>query len=245
MGKERLQKVLSQAGIGSRRKCEQYILDGRVSVNGQIVTSLPVIIDTENDSIRFDGDKIKITPENKVYLMMNKPKDVLCTTQDNHGRKTVLDLIPSGLVHERVFPVGRLDKESQGLLLLTNDGDLTKKMTHLRYGVEKVYLVEVNGHVDGTIVEPMLKGIWLSDGRARVSRVKIVRKGKKSILEITLREGKNRQVYRMLAKLGFSVSKLVRIRLGSLELKGVGVGRTRKLTSAEISGLKALISGKL
>jgi pseudouridine synthase len=241
---ERLQKVLSQAGIGSRRTCEQYILDGRVSVNGEVVTTLPVLIDPEKDAVRFDGDKIRIAPENKVYLMMNKPKDVLCTTRDDHGRRTVLDLIPPGFVRERVFPVGRLDKESQGLMLLTNDGELTKKLTHLRYGVEKVYLVEVNGHADGSIVEPMLNGIWLSDGRARVSRVKIVSKGKRSMIEVTLREGKNRQIYRMLAKLGFSVSKLIRVRLGSLELKGVGVGRTRRLTAVEVSRLKALVSGK-
>jgi pseudouridine synthase len=245
MSKERLQKVLSQAGIASRRTCEQYILDGRVSVNGQTVTTLPVIVDTEKDSIRFDGDKISIAPEQKVYLMMNKPKEVLCTVRDDHGRRTVIDLIPSGFVRQRVFPVGRLDKESQGLLLLTNDGELTKKLTHLRYGIDKVYLVEVNGLVDGTIVEQMLNGVWLSDGRARAGRVKIIRKGKRSIIEVTLREGKNRQVYRMLAKLGLSVSKLVRIRLGSLELRGVGVGRTRRLTAAEVSKLKALVSGKL
>lgn len=245
MGKDRLQKVLSQAGMGSRRSCEQFILDGRVSVNSQIVTTLPVLVDTEKDTIRLDGDKVNITPESKVYLMMNKPKDVLCTVRDDHGRRTVIDLIPPGFVRERVFPVGRLDKESQGLLLLTNDGELTKKLTHLRYGVEKVYVAEVNGLVDGKIVDQMLNGVWLSDGRAKVSRVKIVRRGKRSILEVTLREGKNRQLYRMFAKVGFSVGRLIRIRLGSLELKGVGVGRTRRLTAVEISKLKALVSGKL
>lgn len=135
--------------------------------------------------------------------------------------------------------------DSQGLLLLTNDGDLTKKMTHPSYGVERVYLTEVAGHVDGTLVENLLKGVWLAEGKARASRVKIVKRGsKQSVLEITLRESKNRQVRRMLAKLGLPVKKLARIRMGPLILKGIGVGRARRLTPGELKELRELVNQK-
>jgi len=246
MVKERLQRVLAHAGVASRRSCEQLILDGRVSINGQVVSSVPDLVDSILDRILVDGKKVNISPEEKIYLIMNKPKGVVSTASDERGRKTVLDLLPDGFVRQRVFPVGRLDKDSQGLLLLTNDGDLTKKLTHPRYGVERVYLTQVAGHVDGTIVDRLLKGVWLSEGKAKASHVKIVTRGvKQSLLEITLREGKNRQVRRMLAKLGLPVKKLIRIRMGSLILRGVGVGRARRLTFREVDQLRELVNEKL
>jgi pseudouridine synthase len=242
MVKERLQKLLSRAGVGSRRACEELILEGRVKVNDTVVSSLPVMVDPESDKIFLDGRRIRISPEEKVYLMMNKPKGVLCTVKDDRGRGTIMDLFPRGSLHHRVFPVGRLDKESQGLLLLTNDGELTKKLTNPRYEIEKVYIVEIKGPVDGTVVENLHHGVWLSEGKAKASRVKIIQKGhNQSILEVTLREGRNRQIFRMFAKLGLSVKKLVRVRLGSLVLKGISVGRARRLTAGEITQLKEMV----
>jgi pseudouridine synthase len=242
MVKERLQKLLSRAGVGSRRACEELILNGRVSVNGMVVDSMPVIIDTDRDRVMLDGEKINVAAEQKVYFLMNKPKGVLCTAKDELDRQTVINLLPREIIRERVFPVGRLDKESQGLVLLTNDGELTKKLTHARYEIERVYHAEVAGLVDGSVVEKLKAGIWLAEGQARVTRVKIIHRGfKRSIIEVTLREGKNRQVRRMLAKLGLPVKKLVHVQMGPLVLKGVGVGRTRRLTSGEISRLKASV----
>jgi 23S rRNA pseudouridine2605 synthase len=243
MVKERLQKLLSRAGIGSRRACEQLILDGHVLINGEPVNSLPVLVDPGEDRVCIDGKPVAITPERKIYVMLNKPNGVVCTARDEQGRKTVLDLLPAGAIRERVFPVGRLDKDSQGLLLLTNDGELTKKLTHPSYGVERVYQTEVAAHVDGTVVEKLLKGVWLAEGKATMSRIKIVKRGStSSLLEITLRESKNRQVRRMFAKLGIPVRKLTRIRMGPLELKGIGVGRARRLTPAELKELKELVN---
>jgi len=242
MVKERLQKLLSRAGVGSRRACEEMILEGRISVNGIIVSSLPVMVDPEEDKVFLDGRRVRLLPEEKIYLMMNKPKGVLCTVKDDRGRGTIMDLFPPGSLRQRVFPVGRLDKESQGLLILTNDGVLTKKLTNPRYEIEKSYMVEVNGPVDGKVVEQLLHGVWLSEGKAKASRVKIVQRGhNQSILEVTLREGKNRQIFRMFAKLGLSVKKLVRVRMGSLVLKGISIGRTRRLTAGEITQLKEMV----
>jgi pseudouridine synthase len=246
MVKERLQKLLSRAGVGSRRACEKLILDGHITVNNEPVMSLPVLVDPEIDRVSIDGKTVAVSPEGKIYAMLNKPKGVVCTASDELGRKTVLDLLPKGAIRERIFPVGRLDKDSQGLLLLTNDGELTKKLTHPSYGVERVYLTEVAGRVDGTLVENLLKGVWLAEGKAKASRVKIIKRGNaRSVLEITLREGKNRQVRRMLAKLGLPVRKLTRIRMGPLVLKGIGVGRIRRLTPVEVATLKELVNKDL
>jgi pseudouridine synthase len=245
MVKERLQKLLARAGIASRRACEQLILDGRISVNKTVVMTLPVMVDAEHDVVSIDNKFVNLSPERKIYLLMNKPKGVVCTAKDEKGRKTVLDLLPPAATHQRVFPVGRLDKESQGLLLLTNDGDLTKKLTHPRYGIERVYIAEVAGRADGTTVDALINGIWLSEGKAKANRVKIIKRGsERSLLEITLNEGKNREVRRMLAKLSLPVKKLTRIRYGSLLLQGAGIGKVRKLTTAEIKVLKEVVNKK-
>ncbi|NLX04790.1 MAG: rRNA pseudouridine synthase [Phycisphaerae bacterium] len=236
--KERLQKVLAAAGFGSRRACEEIILAGRVSVNGQPVDTLPVLVDPQTDKIQVDGMRVRIEP--KVYLLLNKPKGVLSTASDPEGRRTVVDLVAD--VGVRVFPVGRLDKDSEGLVLMTNDGELTKRLTHPRYEVERVYVAHVKGEVEGSIVETMRNGIWLSDGRARAKRIRFIKKSRQeSILEVVLTQGMNRQVRRMLAKLGLPVKKLVRVRYGSLDLSGAKPGKYRHLTKKEVGGLKTLV----
>jgi len=229
---------LAAWGLASRRACEQLILDRRVSVNGEVITSIPAFVDPEADKIEVDGRRVKYQP--KVYLILNKPKGVLCTVRDPSGRKTVIDIIgQSGL---RVFPVGRLDKDSQGLVLLTNDGELTSRLTHPRYQVERVYLAEVAGSIDAEVVDRLLKGVWLAEGKARAKWAKVVRRGpQRSVIQITLTEGKNRQVRRMLAKLGLRVRKLDRVRFGPLTLTGVKPERFRPLTHAELRKLKKLV----
>ncbi len=244
MAIERLQKVLARAGIGSRRTCERLIQEGRVTVNGEVRDTMPVMVDPEVDRIEVDGEKIKAKPLKETYVLLNKPKGIVCTVKDELGRNNILSLLPDKLVREsRLFPVGRLDKDSQGLVLLTNDGELTKRLTHPRHNVPRIYKVTVNGRADGKLVERMTKGIWLSDGKARALRVKIIRRGtESSVLEITLTEGKNRQIRRMLAKCNLSVKKLERIGLGTLQLKGVGQGKFRFLNTSEIKKLKALVN---
>lgn len=238
MSKERLQKVLAQAGLGSRRACEQAIRDGRVQVNRETVSDLPVLVDIEQDRIHFDGRIVRFEP--KVYYMLNKPEGVLCTALDPDGRKRAIDLMQG--VKQRLFPVGRLDADSQGLLLMTNDGELAEKLTHPRYGVAKTYAVVVEGRITGDEVKALCDGVWLSEGRAAASRVKIVRKGPRtSLIEVVLREGRNRQVRRMLARIGHKVRRLTRVRMGPLVLKGVGAGKYRPLTAREIATLRRSI----
>ncbi len=235
---ERLQKVLATAGLGSRRACEEIILDGRVRLNGRRVTDLPVLVDPKTDKITVDGQRIAAEP--KVTYLLNKPKGVLATQKDPRGRKRAVDLMQG--VDERVYPVGRLDADSQGLLLMTNDGDLAAKLTHPRYGVPKTYRARVRGRVGDGVLAKLRQGIWLSEGRTQPARVTLIYKGKEySILEITLREGRNRQVRRMLAQLGHPVRELTRIRIGKLSVRGLGVGKHRKLTKQQINELYKLI----
>lgn len=232
---ERLQKVLASAGFGSRRACEEMILEGRVSVNGQRVEEMPVLVDPQADDVRVDGRRIRF--ERKVYYLLNKPKGVLCTQHDPSGRKRATDLLAN--VKERVYPVGRLDADSEGLLLMTNDGELAAALTHPRYGVPKTYRARVSGKVGPADVARLRQGIWLSEGKTRPSRVSIAYSSRTySVLEITLREGRNRQVRRMLAKLGHPVRELKRIRIGPLSLRGLGTGRVRQLTPSEVQRLR-------
>jgi len=241
MAKIRLHKILADAGFGSRRACEQLILAGRITVNGRAVDTIPIFADPERDRIVANGRKIGRPP--RIYLMLNKPKGVLTTVKDPQGRKTVIDLI--GQTPARVFPVGRLDKDTQGLILLTNDGEVTKRLTHPRYQIERVYLAHVAGHADGQIVNKLLAGVWLSGGKARASRVRIVKRGpQRSIIQITVTEGKNRQVRRMLAKLALPVKKLVRIRFGPLTLHGVKSGNYRYLAKNELAQLKMVLKSR-
>ncbi len=232
---ERLQKILAARGVGPRRGCEQLIRDGRVTVNGHRVRTLPVLIDPEVDEIRVDGRPV--VAERLVYYLLNKPRGIVCTASDPAGRTRAVDLLDR--VRERVYPVGRLDADSDGLLILTNDGELTNRLTHPRYGTPKTYRVEISGRIEPDGIDRLRRGIWLSEGKTRSAVVKVVHRGRQtSVVDITLREGRNRQVRRMLARLGHKVKRLTRVRIGRLTARGLGVGRYRRLTPDEVRYLK-------
>jgi 23S rRNA pseudouridine2605 synthase len=233
---ERLHKFMARCGVASRRACEQIISEGRVRVNGQVAVEMGMAVDPDADRVSVDGQPIR--PPRLVYYVLNKPRHVVCTNSDPAGRTRAVDLIEG--VPARVYPVGRLDADSTGLLLLTNDGELANRLTHPRFGVPKTYLVEVDGKFTGADVQRMLDGVWLSEGKARASRVKIVQRGHtRSLIEVTLREGRNREVRRVLARLGHKARRLTRISFGSLRLAGLKIGRFRKLTGQEVAALRA------
>jgi len=237
MALERLQKILARAGVASRRASEEIIAAGRVTVDGQVVTELGSKADLATQDVRLDGQRLRREPFE--YWILNKPKGVVCTNDDPAGRTRPVDLVrESGA---RLFPVGRLDADSQGLLLLTNDGTLANRLTHPRYEVPKTYRATVTGRVTGKEVQRLLKGVHLAEGKTGRPRVKVVKGTRsRSVLMITIREGRNRQVRRMLARLGHPVRDLVRTRIGRLSVRGLGSGRARRLTPKEIEYLKEL-----
>lgn len=231
-----MQKVLAAAGVDSRRKCEELILAGAIRVNRKLVDKLPAFVDLEKDIITVNGKKISAA--RKVYFLLNKPKGVICTSFDPQGRKRAIDIVPT---RERIFCVGRLDVDTTGLIILTNDSELINKLTHPRYRVAKTYVAGVKGEVSGQMVEKLKKGIWLAEGRTERSSVKILKRGhKESLVEITIRQGLNRQVRRMLAKVNLPVKSLKRTRIGKLNTRGLGVGKYRALTKAEVAYLKKI-----
>jgi len=237
MPRERIQKILAAAGFGSRRSCEQLVLDGRVSINGQTLHELPALADLATDRIVVDGKPVQ--SEQTVYYLLNKPPGVLCTNNDPSGRTRACDLLRG--VRERIFPVGRLDADSMGLLIMTNDGALAQKLTHPRYGVPKTYRAEIAGVPTEADIQKLRTGVWLSEGKTAPAQVRVVhRQRDHAILEITLREGRNREIRRMLAKLGHNVRRLVRICVGKLSIHKLGVGAYRKLTPDEIKYLRGL-----
>lgn len=236
--RERLQKLMAAAGFGSRRACEEMILDGTVTVNGEVVAELPVMVDPAKDRVVIAGKPLRM--ENPVYLMMNKPRGVLCTHDDPSGRKRVVDLLVG--VRERVYPVGRLDAESTGLILLTNDGGLTQKLTHPRFGVPKTYRAEVMGLPSEESLDKARKGVWLAEGKSAPAKIEFIHKQRdRAILEITLREGRDREVRRVLAKLGHKVVRLSRIQIGKLSIQRLPIGAFRSLSSAEVKYLHELV----
>jgi len=244
--KERIQKVLANAGVDSRRNIEEMILQGRITVNDRVARRMPVMVDPEVDKIEVDGEPVKLkNPKvaRRVYILMNKPKGVYCTNVAQGVQKRAIDLLPPDFPF-RVYPVARLDAESRGLLLLTNDGELTNQLTHPRYGIAKTYLAEVDGYMEQEDIDKLNKGIWLADkaGHGSASlpgRVKIINRGREaSTLEITIREGRNRQVRPMLAELGHKVKRLTRVRMGRLTLQGVGPGKWRFLMPQEVKDLQ-------
>jgi 23S rRNA pseudouridine2605 synthase len=236
MSMERLQKVLAAAGIGSRRKCEQIIQEGRVQVNGEQVTELGTKVDPASDAIAVDGRPI--LSEKKVYLMFNKPKGCITSVTDPGGRKTVMDFMKD--VKERVYPVGRLDYETEGLLILTNDGEFANKLTHPKFHVPKTYHATVKGVPHGSILEKLARGVMLEDGMtapAEVDYHDIDADQKESVIAITIHEGRNRQVRRMFDSVNFPVIRLKRIRFGTLFLQGLSRAKYRELTPAEVKEL--------
>jgi 23S rRNA pseudouridine2605 synthase len=238
---DRLQKVLAHAGLGSRRGCEQLILQGRVSINGEIVRQLGTRVDPASARITVDGEPIKL--ESMVYYAVNKPKGYVSTNSDPSGRPRVVDLLPE--IPERVYTVGRLDESSTGLLILTNDGDLANRLAHPRYGVEKLYRALVAGQPTPEMLTKLTEGVWLSDGKVRAKRARIVgRQGEATQLELVLAEGKKREIRRMLSKLGHKVMALNRIAVGPISVKGLSVGECRSLSKHEIELLRKVASGE-
>ena len=234
MTEQRLQKVLAAAGVDSRRKCEELILDGAVRVNRKVVDKLPAFVDPQKDVITVNGKKIHAAQ--KVYFLLNKPKGVICTNSDPQGRKKAIDLVHT---NERIFCVGRLDVDTTGLIILTNDSELTNKLTHPRYGLAKTYVVKVKGEIAAEQVEKVKKGVWLAESKTGRASVKILKRGhRESSIEITIRQGLNRQVRRMLAKVGLSVKTLTRTRIAKLTTRGLGVGKFRTLTKTEVAYLR-------
>lgn len=256
--KERIQKVLANAGVASRRGVEEMIRQGRVSVNGRVQTELPILIEPGRDKISIDDEPVKPARGDakgdpgggRLYILLNKPKGVYSTNVAQGVQTRAIDLLPPDLPG-RVYPVGRLDADSKGLLLLTNDGELTNQLTHPRYGVAKTYRAVVDGYVEPHAVQELEKGVWLADTRSGKgfktarSHIKIAKRSRdKSILEITIREGRNRQIRRMLARLGHKVRELTRIRMGPLTLEGLPPGHSRLLLPREVKALKELANHK-
>ena len=230
-GLVRVQKFLAEAGVGSRRHCEELIQEGKVSVNGQPVTRLGTKIDPALDRISVGARPVAV--ERKVYIAINKPVGVLCTSHDTHERKRVLDLLPKSL--PRLYTVGRLDQDTEGLLFLTNDGSFSLRLTHPRYKMPKTYLVEVEGQPPVEQLERLLKGVYSEGQLLRAENVFEVRPHAGTTeLKLVIREGKKRQIRRMLRMIGYPVQRLVRLAIGSVELKDLKPGHWRHLTDEEV-----------
>jgi 23S rRNA pseudouridine2605 synthase len=232
---ERLNKFLAHAGLGSRRHVEVLIAAGRVTVDDHTVRDLGTKVDPHGQCVCVDGKPVRA--ERHVYWAANKPPGYLCTNYDPSGRPRVIDLVPH--VSQRVYTVGRLDEESEGLVLLTNDGDLANRLLHPRFGIEKTYHVQVAGRPAREDVQQLLKGVWLSDGHVRARRVKLLRnQGDSTWLEVVLSEGKNREIRRMLARLGHKVLRLRRVALGPVQLGRLRSGKVRPLMGRELGELR-------
>lgn len=233
-GSMRLQVFLARAGLGSRRRCEELISQGRVAVNGTTVERPGLKIDANRDLVTVDGILVEASRERR-YLILNKPAGYLCTLRDPRGRPTIRELLPED---SRLFPVGRLDKDSRGLLLVTDDGFLANRVMHPRFGVEKSYVVAVSGRVEPSMLRRLREGIPLDEGVTSPAKVRhLGRSGGLEMLEITIHQGWKRQVRRMCRAVGLEVRDLVRTRLGPLTLKGLPEGVWRELSSDEVREL--------
>jgi 23S rRNA pseudouridine2605 synthase len=236
---ERLQKVLARAGFGSRRECEVFIVQGRVRVDGRVVTELGTRVDVDQQRVDVDGQLIRV--ERTTYVLLNKPRGVLTTNFDPAGRPRVVDLVAE--IPQRLFSVGRLDRESEGLLLLTNDGELANRLAHPRFGVSKTYEVQVAGRPTQEDLAQLRRGIQLSECRVRVDSVRSIGShGQSTMLEIVLSEGRNREIRRVLAQLGHKVMRLRRTRIGPISDRGLKPGQHRKLTPQEVETLRRTIA---
>lgn len=235
----RLQKVLAAAGIGSRRVCEDLIADGRVAVDGELVAEMGMRVDPLTAVIHVDGARINVRSD-LVYLALNKPRGVLSAMSDDRGRPTVGDLVADR--PERLFHVGRLDADTEGLLLLTNDGDLGHRLTHPSFGVMKTYLATVPAPIGKQVARRLRAGVELEDGPVRVDGFRIVQtEGEQAIVEVVLHEGRNHIVRRLLAEVGHPVERLVRTRIGPVHLGGQRAGSIRELTRAELAEIHRLV----
>ena len=234
---ERLQKVLAYAGVASRRKAEELIQQGRVTVNGKVITQLGTKVDPDRDEIRVDGERIRTAPS-FVYIMVNKPRGVLSVMEDDRDRKSLGDLVSAPT---RLYPVGRLDASSEGLILLTDDGGLANLLTHPRYQHEKEYLVLVNGRPSDSTLEAWRRGVLLDEKLTAPARVGVVRgQGDSTLLRVAMYEGRKRQIRRVASLLGHPVRELTRVRLGPLQLGTLETGQWRYLTPKEVRELETL-----
>lgn len=235
---QRLQKFLAEAGIASRRKCEDLIQAGRIRVNGRVIREPGTKVDPLRDRVELDGRVVAV--EQKAYVLLYKPRGYVTTAQDPQGRRKVTDLVAA--LPQRLFPIGRLDYDSEGLLLLTNDGELAHRLTHPSYHVPKTYLVTVNGIPKPDDLCRLGEGILLDDGPTAPARVRLLREsGSKALVEMTIHEGRNRQVRRMWQALGFEVKRLKRIQVANLDIGELRPGQYRHLRPAEVDELRKLV----
>jgi len=239
----RLQKLIAGTGLASRRKAEVLIAAGRVMVNGKVVTELGTKVDPARDHVKVDGKHLS-SAEPFVYLILNKPKNVMSTLDDPRGRTTVKDYLHG--ISLRVFPVGRLDFDSEGLMLMTNNGDLAQALLHPRYHVPKTYLIKVKGILTDDKIRQLEQGVRLEDGMTSPAMVKKIKKAEaNSWLEVTIREGRKHQVKRMLESVGHPVIKLTRVKMGPLSLGNLGSGEFRFLTDREANALRELVEQRV
>ncbi|HJP16829.1 MAG TPA: pseudouridine synthase [Acidimicrobiales bacterium] len=231
---ERLQKVLSRVGFGSRRVCEALILEGKVKVNGQ-EAQLGCRVEIETDLVTVDGAPIGVRPD-FVYYLLNKPAGVVTTADDPQGRPTVVEIVHSD---PRVFPVGRLDSDTEGLLILTNNGELTHRLTHPSFGVEKEYVAVVEGNPSRSSLRLLREGVDLEDGKTSPAKVALIEEG---TIRLTIHEGRNRQVRRMCSTVGHQVKRLIRTRIGPLSDRSLSPGEWRELTMTEIRSLERAVA---
>ena len=257
---------MADAGVGARRDCEDLITAGRVKVNGKVVTTLPCFVDPASDVVEFDGEPIELQQSERKagkdsaparsfsYVLINKPKGVITTTNDPQGRRTVLEFVPLALRRERLFPVGRLDADSTGLLLITNDGEFAYQLTHPKFGVTKEYRVTCTGLASGEQLERLKRGMYLitptqdgtkSSKRASMESVRILKRfvdrarGDRTVLSVTLREGQNREIRRLLAKVGLKVRELERVAIGPLKAGPLKLGQAKLLSKKDVERLRA------
>lgn len=233
----RINKFLAEKGIASRRHADEMISAGRITINGALATLGADVV--EGDEVRVDGELLSVTEKKEEYYIMNKPKGVVCTVSDDRGRKTVMDLLPEGI--GRVFPVGRLDYATEGLLILTNDGDLAFRLTHPSAEIPKTYMAKIEGTLTEKDLNPIRSGVELDGVLTKKCKAHIVETNKAyTKVHITITEGKNRQVRRMFESIGKNIEFLKRVSIGQLKLKGLDRGQLRPLTAEEIAYLKGL-----
>ena len=232
----RLQKLLAQAGFGSRRKCEEMITDGRVEVDGELVTELGTRVDPKRQQVRVDGSRIRLNPRH-ITLALNKPRKVLSTMDDPKGRYTLRDIV--GDKYERIFHMGRLDYDSEGLILMTNDGELSQHVMHPKYEVEKTYIATLEGHMSGTVFRRLVRtGVQLDDGWIKLDHCSIIDSNRdQTIVKVVLHSGRNRIVRRIFGAIGFPVKRLVRTQIGPIKLGDIKSGSYRVLSQDEVRAL--------
>ncbi|OEF98779.1 pseudouridine synthase [Desulfuribacillus alkaliarsenatis] len=235
---ERLQKYMAACGVASRRKSEQLIESGAVTVNGRVIKEMGYQVNPHADDVKVYGQRINT--EEKIYILLNKPRGYVTTASDPQNRRIILDLLKD--VQHRVYPVGRLDIDTSGLLILTNDGDLAQRLAHPSYEIDKVYLAKIKGIPDAAALEKLQSGIQLEDGITAPANARIIKiENNNAVVEITIHEGRNRQVRRMLDAIGHPVLRLSRERIGFLSVEGLKPGRYRQLQSEELIELKRML----